>query len=255
MLIVTADDLGRDRAATDSCLACFRQKRITSASIMVFMDDSERAAELAKREGLETGLHLNLSLNYAAPGIPEDLRRAQGSAVSFFRRGPWTQVLYNPFITKAVASAFQSQLEEYRRLFRRDPAHFNGHKHFHLSLNMIWGRVLPAGSTVRRSFTFYQGEKSPLNRYYRRIIDAWLIKRHLSTDAFFSLSPANDASRRARIIALARTQCVELMVHPWSPDHFALLTGSEFLASTASAVLGKFADLKSKPGVDPGPSR
>ena len=236
-------------------MACFRQRRITSASLMVFMDDSERAAELAEGENLETGLHLNLSQDYGGAGIPEGTRRAQASAVRFFRRGPWTQVIYNPFIAKAVAAAFHSQLEEYRRLFRRDPAHFNGHKHFHLSLNMIFGGVLPIGSAVRRSFTFYRSEKSLLNRSYRRVIDAWLIKRHLSTDAFFSLSPTTDASRLARIVALAQTHCVELMVHPWSPDHLALLTGSEFPPSTASDFLGSFADLKSRPAVDPGPSK
>lgn len=254
MLIITADDLGRDRAATDSCLSCFRQKSITSASLMVFMADSERAAELAEREGLETGLHLNLSLSYEAPGVPESARRAQGAAVRFFQRGPWTQVLYNPFIARAVASAFLAQLDEYRRLFRRDPAHINGHKHFHLSLNMIFGGVLPAGAKVRRSFTFYRGEKGPLNRAYRRLLDAWLIKRHISTDAFFSLSPTDDAPRRARILGLARTHSVELMVHPWSPDHYALLTGGTFPPSAASAVLGRFSDLGSKPEAGPGPS-
>lgn len=137
-----------------------------------------------------------------------------------------------------MASVFVSQVEEYRRLLGREPAHFNGHKHFHLSLNMIFGGVLPIGSTVRRSFTFSKGDKSPLNRFYRRLVDAWLIKRHISTDAFFSLSPTNDVSRLARIVALAQTRSVELMVHPWSPDHFALLTGSEFPPAKASAFLG-----------------
>ncbi len=255
MLIITADDLGRDRVATDACLECHRQKRITSASIMVFMKDSERAADLAAKENLETGLHLNFVLPYDAPGVPESSRKSQSQAARFYQRGPWTQVLYNPFIGKAVASVFVSQVEEYRRLLGREPAHFNGHKHFHLSLNMIFGGVLPIGSTVRRSFTFSKGDKSPLNRFYRRLVDAWLIKRHISTDAFFSLSPTNDVSRLARIVALAQTRSVELMVHPWSPDHFALLTGSEFPPAKASAFLGSFAGLKSRPAVDPGPSK
>jgi predicted glycoside hydrolase/deacetylase ChbG (UPF0249 family) len=237
--------LGRDRAATDACIHCYRQKRITSASIMVFMEDSERAAELAVNESMETGLHVNLVLPYDSPGISESLRKFQNSTAAFFRWGPWTQVIFNPFIMSAVTSAFNSQLEEYRRLFRREPAHFNGHKHFHLSLNMIGGEVLPLGSAVRRSFTFSKGDKSGLNRWYRRLIDARLLRRHISTDAFFSLNPVNDLPRLTRIVNLAHTNCVELMVHPWSTDQFEFLVGKEFGILINKVRLGGFAAIQS----------
>ena len=101
------------------------------------MADSERAAGLAIDENLEIGLHVNLVLPYDDLRVSESMRDAQKSAARFFRMGPLTQVVYNPFIAKAVAAGFHSQLEEYRRLFRREPAHFNGHQHFHLSQNMI----------------------------------------------------------------------------------------------------------------------
>ena len=245
MLIINADDLGRDTVATDTCLDCFRKKRITSASLMVFMADSARAAELAKSENLETGLHLNLVIPYEDSRISDRARQAQETAARFFRKGPWTQVIYNPFIKKAVATAFNSQFEEFRRLFGRDPAHINGHKHFHLSLNMVYGDVLPAGAAVRRSFTFYKGEKKLLNRLYRRTVDARLLKRHISSDAFFSLKPVNDLARLERIFSLSRTSCVELMVHPWSPDQYALLTGERFLQLAGSVELGGFLALQS----------
>lgn len=86
MLIITADDLGRDRVATDACLECHRQKRITSASIMVFMKDSERAADLAAKENLETGLHLNFVLPYDAPGVPESEEKPKPGG-SFLSKG------------------------------------------------------------------------------------------------------------------------------------------------------------------------
>jgi len=245
MLIINGDDLGRHRAATDACLRCHRQRRITSASIMVFMEDSERAAEFAINDHLETGLHVNLVLPYNGPGVSESLRTAQNATSAFFRWGPWTQVLFNPLIARAVAAAFYSQLEEYRRLFRREPDHFDGHKHFHLSLNMMMANVLPSNSTVRRSFTFYKGEKSWLNRRYRGLIDAWLLKRHVSTDAFFSLDPLSDRPRLMRIIELAETRSVELMVHPWSPGQLAFLTGEEFEILTDRVSLGEFSALRS----------
>lgn len=244
MLIINADDLGMDTVATDTCMDCFRRKRITSASLMVFMADSERAAALAKHENLETGLHFNVVLPYAASGVPDSLRAAQETAARFFRRGPWTQVVYNPFIAKAVATAFASQLEEFRRLFGNEPAHINGHRHFHLSLNMIFGGVLPAGSAVRRSFTFYKGEKRLLNRWYRRMIDTWLLKRHVSTDAFFSPEPVSDLPRLEKIVGLSRTGCVELVVHPWNPGQYALLTGEQFSRLVGATDLGGFLALR-----------
>ena len=212
---------------------------------MVFMEDSERAAKLALYENLETGLHLNLVLPYDSPKVSEDMKRSHGSAIRFFQAGPWTQVIYNPFITRAVVSAFQSQLDEYRRLFGKDPVYFNGHKHFHLSLNMIIGNVLPPGLKVRRSFSIHKGEKSVLNRFYRSLIDAWLQKRYVTTDSFFSLSPVNDLARLRKIARLAQTTNVELMTHPWSSDQFAFLTGDNFRNIFAEVRLGGFEALKS----------
>jgi predicted glycoside hydrolase/deacetylase ChbG (UPF0249 family) len=246
LLIITADDLGRDRLATGACMECFRQRRITSASVMVFMHDSERAARLAVEENLETGLHLNLVLPYDSADVPERMKRDHRSAVRFFRAGPWTQAVYNPFIVKSIASVFNAQLDEYRRLFGQDPAFFNGHKHFHLSLNMIFGKVLPPGSAVRRSFTFAKGEKSALNRSFRRIVDTWLQKRHITTDSFFSLSPLDDIPRLTRILNLARRSSVELMAHPWRLNESAFLTGKEFAGLIAGVCLGDFTSLKSK---------
>jgi predicted glycoside hydrolase/deacetylase ChbG (UPF0249 family) len=244
MLIINGDDLGRDKVATDACLRCHRQKRITSASIMVFMADSERAAELAIKEHLETGLHVNLVLPYNGHGVAGSLREAQNSTAAFFRWGPWTQAIFNPFVARAVAKAFYAQLEEYRRLFRREPDHFNGHKHFHLSLNMMVADVLPPGSAVRRSFTFLRGEKNWLNRRYRKLIDAWLLKKHISTDAFFSLDPLSDRPRLRRIVRIAETECVELMVHPWSPDQQAFLIGEEFRLMIERVPRGGFSELR-----------
>lgn len=61
MLIVNADDLGRSKTATDNALSCYARQRITSASAMVFMEDSERAAEGARASGIDVGLHINFS--------------------------------------------------------------------------------------------------------------------------------------------------------------------------------------------------
>ena len=55
MLIINADDWGRDRTATDTALGCHKNGRISSVTGMVFMADSQRAAELANSAGLDVG--------------------------------------------------------------------------------------------------------------------------------------------------------------------------------------------------------
>ena len=64
MIIITADDYGKTRHATDSILECFMNKSITSASAMVFMEDSERAASLTSETDVEVGLHINFTMPF-----------------------------------------------------------------------------------------------------------------------------------------------------------------------------------------------
>ncbi|PYL02866.1 MAG: chitooligosaccharide deacetylase, partial [Verrucomicrobia bacterium] len=66
MLIINADDWGCSVAETDAALRCYKGGRITSVSAMVFMEDSERAAELAKENELDVGLHLNFTDKFTA---------------------------------------------------------------------------------------------------------------------------------------------------------------------------------------------
>ena len=64
MLILNADDVGRSHAETDIAVALFREGRLTSGTFMMFMEDTERAVELAREHGMNAGLHLNLSQRY-----------------------------------------------------------------------------------------------------------------------------------------------------------------------------------------------
>src|SRR6185312_8526545 len=73
-LIVNADDWGRDQENTDRILECILGGFVSSTSAMVFMEDSERSAGLAKEKGVDTGLHLNLTTQFSAPGVSEQLQ-------------------------------------------------------------------------------------------------------------------------------------------------------------------------------------
>src|SRR5258708_25144263 len=57
VLIVNADDWGRDYETTARTLECALHGTISSVSAMVFMQGSERAAAIARERGIDAGLH------------------------------------------------------------------------------------------------------------------------------------------------------------------------------------------------------
>ena len=243
MLIINADDLGRDREATDAAFACHGRQAITSASVMVFMADSRRAAERARRDGLDTGLHLNLTLSLDDPDTPPRVRERQGTVARYLGRGKWPQVVYHPFLRASLVDTFQAQLDEYRRLFGQEPAQIDGHSHMHLSMNMVLGRIIPPGLKIRRTFTFRRGEKSPWNRSYRRWLDRRVLRNYRTTDAFFSVEPISDAPRLERIVGSALSSDVELMVHPADARQRAYLTSAAFLELIRNVPRGSYRSL------------
>jgi predicted glycoside hydrolase/deacetylase ChbG (UPF0249 family) len=228
MLIINADDFGRNGTATDSAITCHGQNSITSASAMVFMADSRRAAELAARAGLETGLHLNLTVPLDGPEIALRIKEHHFTISRYLNRGKWSQVFYNPFLHNSLDYTFKAQDEEYRRLYGKEPAQIDGHSHMHLWMNMIIGHIIPSGMKIRRSFTFSRGEKSFFNRLYRRQIDRWVTRHHICADSFFSIEPVSDQRRIQKIVHLAFSSVVELMAHPADAIQFEYLMGNEF---------------------------
>ena len=88
LLIVNADDWGYDRATTDAIERAFEAGRITSATGMVHMADSARAAELANRLGRAIGLHINLTQPFSDPDTPERVRQSAGASDRLSGRDP-----------------------------------------------------------------------------------------------------------------------------------------------------------------------
>jgi chitin disaccharide deacetylase len=243
MIIINADDLGRTRAETDATLLCHHQGRVTSATAMVFMEDSQRAAELAQRAGLHVGLHLNLSQPFSAPGADSPLAQSHARVIRFLTRRKASVALFNPALRQDFACVFDAQWQEFVRLYGRQPSHVDGHHHLHLCANILLGNVIPAGEKVRRGFHFWPGEKSALKRTYRRLCDALLTRRYRSTDFFFALSQCQRGDRLERVLALAQTQVVELMTHPAAPAEQAYLLGDDFGQRLARLDSGNYARL------------
>lgn len=229
LLIVNADDWGRDAATTDRILECVAPGGVSAVSAMVFMQDSERAAGIARERGVEAGLHLNFTTRFTGTGLPASIVARQQQVSRYLRRHRLAPYVFNPRLTAAFEYLVAAQLDEYRRLYGADPAHINGHHHMHLCANVLVHGLLPAGAFVRRNFCFEPGEKSLWNRLYRRTVDRLLARRHRQTDLFFSLEPLEPRTRVERICALARNAVVELETHPVQPDEYRFLRDAEIL--------------------------
>jgi predicted glycoside hydrolase/deacetylase ChbG (UPF0249 family) len=225
-LIVNADDWGRDRPNTDRTLECVLRGAVTSVSAMVFMEDSVRAAAIARESGVDAGLHLNLTTPFSMSGCAAKLADHQRRLDRYVRYRKFASIVYHPVLTNSFEYVVAAQLEEFRRLYGADADRIDGHHHMHLCANVVLARLLPQGTMVRRNFTFGAGEKNPFNRRYRQFIDGVLAKRHRLTDMFFSLPPM-EPRRLERIFSAASDHVVELETHPVNAAEHRFLAGGE----------------------------
>jgi predicted glycoside hydrolase/deacetylase ChbG (UPF0249 family) len=241
MLIINADDFGRSRDETDAALRCYQKGRITSVSAIVFMEDSERAAELAKENELDVGLHLNFSEPFTGQNYPAKLGEYHGRTIRYLVGNRYAQLVYNPFLQKEFAWSYKAQAEEFARLFKRPPSHIDGHHHMHLCANVLLSNVIPAGMKMRRNFSFWPGEKSLLNRTYRSFVDRWLDRRYRLADYFFDLTQCVRENKLDRVAALAKASSVELMTHPIVNAESEYLMSDEFQVMLQRLEVGSYA--------------
>jgi predicted glycoside hydrolase/deacetylase ChbG (UPF0249 family) len=240
-LIVNADDWGRDRNNTDRILECIRRRSVSSTSAMVFMEDSERAAAIAREHAVDAGLHVNFTTKFSANGCSSRLLEHQARITNYLSRHRFAKTIFHPGLASSFKYVISAQLDEFSRLYGAMPQRLDGHHHMHLCANVLMSGLLPAGTIVRRNFSFQPGEKSAANRFYRKLSDRMLSKRHRSVDLFFSIEPVADRQRLKRILDLARHHVVEVETHPVNPDEHAFLTSGEVEWLTESVVCSSFA--------------
>jgi predicted glycoside hydrolase/deacetylase ChbG (UPF0249 family) len=244
MIIINADDWGRSQTETDAALRCYRSRRITSVTAMVFMEDSERAADIAKQEEMDVGLHLNLTQSYSdSIQIDSEAKNYHDNVVRFLTSSKFACLMYHPALAKAFQYNFQSQFDEFVRLYGKPPTHIDGHHHQHLCTNMLLGRIIPAGLKVRRSFYFWANEKNYANRAYREFVASLLQKRHKTTDYFFALSQSLHIERMSKILKLAETENVEIMTHPANSKEYLYLMDHVFKNNLSRLKRGSYSSL------------
>ena len=222
-LIINADDWGRDAATTDRIFECWAMGTVSSASAMVFMEDSERSAEIAVERQVDCGLHLNFTTPFSFPNTPMRLKEHQARITRYLRRNKFARTIFHPGLASSFEYVTLTQVDEFAKRFGRPPCRYDGHHHMHLCANVLFGDLIPPGSIVRRNFSFRPSEKGSINRLYRRIIDRSLKKKYRITDYFFLLPPLEPRSRVEEIISVSQRSIVELETHPINPAEYRFL--------------------------------
>lgn len=228
-VILNADDWGRDAETTSRTLACWHHQTLSSVSAMVFMEDSQRAADIARQYGVDAGLHLNFTLGFTAHQCPSRLMEHQQRIARFLRAHRLAPILFNPFLAASFQYVIATQLEEFERLYGHPPNRIDGHHHMHLCANVVNGNLLPSGIIVRKNLSFRADEKGFVNRAYRQWQDRRLSRRNRMTDFFFDLKPFDLPGRLEALFALARHKNVEIETHPAHNDEFGFLMGAELM--------------------------
>jgi predicted glycoside hydrolase/deacetylase ChbG (UPF0249 family) len=246
MLIINADDWGRSVEETEAALEAIKAGTVTSVSAMMFMGDSDRAAELSQEHGVDVGLHLNFSEEFTDPNVLLRLRNSHRRTMAFLKGNKYAQLFYNPSLRRDFAYSVEVQMNEFRRLYGRAPSHVDGHHHMHLCANVLCSAMIPGGLRMRRNFSFARGEKSLANRTYRGLIDCWLGTKYRLSDYFFDLTQSLEENKLEAVARLAQRHVVELMTHPINERERAFLMSDKLAAfqQRFGVELGRWLDLE-----------
>jgi len=237
MLIVNADDFGASPNASDPVVDLYAVGVISSASGMVRMRDSLRAASLARERGIPTGLHLNLTLPFDEPGVSVASSERQRRLTEVFGRESWRAEGRERPDARLVAETIEDQLDRFRQTFG-EPTHIDGHHHIHVHPAVL--AHLPRELPIRPilSVPSRAGAK-PGSR------DRALRRRFLCPDLCFAFEQVHPSVGGDGLEALdhARTHSLEIMVHPQREAERTALLSAEWQRALSALTVGSYADL------------
>lgn len=239
LLIVTADDYGYSEVVTDATLNAYAGGGISATSAMMFMRDTERAAEAAP-DGLAIGLHLNLSLPYEAASIPAAVSDRQLRMTEMFTSASWQDG--SPKLDrkrrKTLADVVADQTERFQKLFG-EPTHIDGHHHVHLHPRVL--DLLPCTIPTRPRPTIPSRLDLPAGRSERSFQ-----RRFVSASAALDLRRLHPDLGGVGLVVLerARTVPLEVFCHPRKDDELEALISPKWKSVLDRLRVGTYQDLR-----------
>ncbi len=119
---ICADDIGQDPAITQGCLRLFELKRISQISVLStspYVAQDAQSISLARRRGLQVGLHFNLTLPFGHPPLN----------MSLLQLMMMSQLGLLP--VEKIQQSFDFQLKTFEDIFQFKPDFIDGHQHVH----------------------------------------------------------------------------------------------------------------------------
>tara|TARA_B110000091_G_C13789907_1_gene465145 strand:+ start:145 stop:1050 length:906 start_codon:yes stop_codon:yes gene_type:complete len=126
IIIVNADDLGYSTHRDCGIFDCFRNNKISAASLLVNGPTAAQAAHTAAEEGLHLGLHLNFTEGQPVSSNVPSL--VQASGYMYYKLTFWQR----DFQIEDICRETVAQLEQFRTLTGHYPQHVDSHQHVHI---------------------------------------------------------------------------------------------------------------------------
>jgi predicted glycoside hydrolase/deacetylase ChbG (UPF0249 family) len=244
MLIVNADDFGASRSASDPVLELFDQHLVSSASAMVRMPDSTRAASLAREREMAVGLHLNLTLPFADTAVPALVGERQRRLTEMLGRESWREGAAENPDAQLLADVIADQLECFRESFG-EPTHLDGHHHVHVHPAVL--DQLPSELPIRPVLSVPARVEAGAGSSSR---ERALRRRFLCPDLCFAFEHVHPAlgGDGLEVLDHARRGSLEIMVHPQREGERNALFSAEWRGALSTLTVGSYADLAGADG-------
>jgi predicted glycoside hydrolase/deacetylase ChbG (UPF0249 family) len=208
LIIITADDFGRDAACTAAIADSFADGSITATSIMANASHFDLACTLARSCGLMGKIGVHLCLDEGPALSPEMLRYADSNGQLCMRR---SLKPFGPQLSHAVETELAAQIERVIAAGIR-PTHLDSHRHIHTAFPI--GRLVVKlarhyGIPYVRPARNLAGGGTPAARVYKWIFNRYLASRVKTADYFGDIVNFYHCGNESR----PQAGLIECMIH------------------------------------------
>jgi len=212
--VVNADDFGLNSSVNKAIAEAFKQRLISSSTVITNMPDFEEACEISISNRLHARIGVHLNLMEGQP-LTDGIRLCDRfcNASGYFNRSlEGTHFNFSPVETKAVITELKAQIE-LCEMHGITPSHLDSHHHFHTSIAFLPIIIKLARmkriSAIRLNCNCREREIPTYKKAYILLYNTILYLFGMAkTDYFCTIDDVE------RVCSSLRKGIVEVMVHP-----------------------------------------